>query len=93
MGERITEFYKKGMIKMRRRERNILYKIKRRKYLVKTLLIAIIIGGLILLGWNTVVKSSSWFKSIIIENMDYNYGKDSNSIQPYAPKKTHPKGN
>lgn len=77
---------------MRRRGRNILYKEKRKKFLIRTLLAAIIIGSFILLGWHTVVKSSSWFKSIIIENMDYNYGKDSNSVQPYGHKKSHPRG-
>ncbi|WP_238480531.1 hypothetical protein [Anaerocellum diazotrophicum] len=65
--------------------------MKRKKFFIKTLLVSIIIGSFILLGWHTVVKSSSWFKSIIIENMGYNYGKDSNSVQPYAPKKTHPR--
>ncbi|ACM59310.1 hypothetical protein B0S90_0426 [Caldicellulosiruptor bescii] len=77
---------------MRRRGRNVLYKVRRRENYAKIVIIAVLIGCLILLGWHTVVKSSNWFKSIIIENMDYNYGKDSNSIQPYAPKKTHPRG-
>lgn len=72
---------------MRKRGRNILNRIKRRNVLIKSLLIAAIIGGLILMGWHTVVKSSSWFKSVIIENTDYNIGKDLNSIQPYAKKK------
>ena len=76
---------------MRRRGRNILDKVKRRKFLIRTLFVAIIIGSFILLGWHTVVKSSSWFKSVIIENMNYNNGKDSNSVQPYGSKKTHPR--
>lgn len=77
---------------MRKRERRKAFeRIRKIKYLLKMVLIGLIMAGFILLSWQIVVKSSSWFKSIIIENPDYNLSKDSNSIHPYGKKKTQPK--
>lgn len=75
---------------MRKRRRRIQSQNNIANILKRIILIFVVIG-LLTFVTVSVVKSTSTFKSVIIENADYNTVNSANIVKPYAPKKTHPR--